>query len=61
LLVGAYRVIREEYEADAQGLPNKTGGKDRKARRLDCLVLNRLMAILDARGRIKYQTRGGDR
>jgi len=36
-------------------LPKNTGDKDKKARRLDCLVLNHRMAILD-RGGLEYQT-----
>jgi hypothetical protein len=56
LLLNAYHAIRDYYEAMGTSLPSNTGGKERKARRLDCLVLNRLMAILDSSGRVAYQT-----
>jgi hypothetical protein len=55
LLLGAYNDISEVYEAEGRDLPKNMGGMDRKARRLDCLVLDHLMTILEGAG-IEYQT-----
>ena len=56
LLREAYNAIREAYEAEGRELPKNAVGRDRKARRLDCLVLNHLMTILDSGGGVQYQT-----
>jgi hypothetical protein len=56
LLLEAYNGIKRALEAEGKPLPTNTGGADKKARRLDALVLNYLMAMLDRDGSIHYQT-----
>lgn len=40
LLAQAYRRAKEEADADGRDLPKNTSGRDLKARRLDCYVIN---------------------
>src|SRR5262249_6865580 len=39
-------MIVAEFQLKGKDLPKNTGGKEKKAQRLDCLVLNRLMDML---------------
>ena len=56
LLRRAYDEAKESMELEGNELPRNVGGQDKKARKLDCLVLNRLMKLLD-RGEVKtFQT-----
>lgn len=55
LVLEAYNELREEYELQGEQLPRNTGGSERKARRLDCAVLNYLMSQQDEEGQ-RYQT-----
>ena len=52
----AYEKLRRAYEADGQELPKNVGGPDKKARRLDCLVLNFLMSMFDEDDSKRFQT-----
>ena len=56
LLRQAYDDIKGWYDRNGLELPENTGGSDKKARRLDCLVLNNLMDLFDHLGRISFQT-----
>jgi hypothetical protein len=43
LLRETYERIMAEYQRDGRSLPQNTGGTDRLARRLDCLIINRFL------------------
>jgi hypothetical protein len=47
LLLLAYNDIVRVFEAEGKDLPKNTGGKEKKARRLDCLVINHAMRLLE--------------
>lgn len=53
LLARAYRRAKEEADADGRELPKNTGGRDLKARRLDCYVIN---ACLESSPEPEFQT-----
>ncbi len=55
LILDAYNGIKKEYDKQGKDLPKNTGGKERKARNLDCLVLNHMTLLLAGLG-IRYQT-----
>ena len=56
LLRAVYEEAKEAMELDGKELPSNVGGPDKKARKLDCFILNRLMKSVD-RGEVKmYQT-----
>jgi hypothetical protein len=56
LLLEAYHGIKRLFEVDGRELPKNTGGKDKKARYLDCLVVNHLMELLESSGESPFQT-----
>ena len=56
VLLGAYHAAKRVADREGRELPKNTGGPDQKARRLDCWVLNFLMASLDSDGFMAFQT-----
>ena len=56
LLIEAYNAAKDEAAQEGIQLPRNTGGRDRKARRLDCLVLNRLVQLLSIHRSTGLQT-----
>jgi hypothetical protein len=56
LLLGAYNATKRIADEEGRELPKNTGGRDQKVRRLDCWVLNFLMASLDRDNFMGFQT-----